>query len=330
MDALESASWPRVAAALFWNGLAALVVILSALTLAGFLGKVWWCFELVCHFRAQYVGLLVLLSLALLLGKHRWFALAAASFAVVNLATIVPIYAGRPIPEPSAQTVRALLLNVYKPSEAYDEVLELIEAEKPDIIVLVEMRMRWIDALKEVLEREHRYTRAYGRGVAIYSRFPLTFVAPTEEMPIQIPALVAELQIGPDRLTLVATHPDSPDGKLPSKVRNRQLKDLASLARKLPRPLVLLGDLNVTPFSPYFSDLLRKGRLIDSRQGFGFQPSWPVWMPPLRIPIDHCLVSEGIIVHDRRLGSGAGSDHLSVIVDFSLTPQSDRASPGPK
>lgn len=49
------------------------------------------------------------------------------------------------------------------------------------------------------------------------------------------------------------------------------------------------------------------------------------------IPIDHCLISEGIRAHDARTGSFTGSDHLPLILeleirseDFSQKPAADR------
>jgi endonuclease/exonuclease/phosphatase (EEP) superfamily protein YafD len=90
------------------------------------------------------------------------------------------------------------------------------------------------------------------------------------------------------------------------------------LARKRTGALVLLGDLNTTSWSPHFRDLINTAGLKDSRAGFGIQPTWPAGTPPLWIPLDHCLVSPEIKVHDRRVGPNVGSDHFPVIVEFSL------------
>ncbi|MEE8238524.1 MAG: endonuclease/exonuclease/phosphatase family protein, partial [Nitrososphaerales archaeon] len=84
-------------------------------------------------------------------------------------------------------------------------------------------------------------------------------------------------------------------------------------------PILLLGDLNITPWSPIFKDFLRSTGLRDSREGFGLQPSWPTWFPPAWIPIDHVLVSSNVTVYDRKIERDIGSDHYPVIVDFSVT-----------
>jgi endonuclease/exonuclease/phosphatase (EEP) superfamily protein YafD len=57
--------------------------------------------------------------------------------------------------------------------------------------------------------------------------------------------------------------------------------------------------------------------LRDTRAGFGIQASWPTQIPPLGIPLDHCLVSPELVVLDRRLGPAVGSDHRPVILELA-------------
>lgn len=83
-------------------------------------------------------------------------------------------------------------------------------------------------------------------------------------------------------------------------------------------PVLLLGDLNVSPWSPYFRRLLRESGLRDSSQGRGVRPTWPTFNPLMLIPIDHCLYSPGIAIVNRQTGPHVGSDHFPVIVDFVI------------
>jgi endonuclease/exonuclease/phosphatase (EEP) superfamily protein YafD len=62
--------------------------------------------------------------------------------------------------------------------------------------------------------------------------------------------------------------------------------------------------------------LLEVGKLKDSEQGFGPQPSWSTEMLIPFVPIDHFLVSNDIEVLNRVLGPNLGSDHLPVYVDL--------------
>jgi endonuclease/exonuclease/phosphatase (EEP) superfamily protein YafD len=79
----------------------------------------------------------------------------------------------------------------------------------------------------------------------------------------------------------------------------------------------MVGDFNVTPWSPLFADLLRDSGLADSCRGFGWQPTWPTRLPAMfRIPIDHCLHGAGVAIVDRRVGPEIGSDHLPLLLEL--------------
>jgi endonuclease/exonuclease/phosphatase (EEP) superfamily protein YafD len=72
---------------------------------------------------------------------------------------------------------------------------------------------------------------------------------------------------------------------------------------------LLVGDLNVTPFSPYFSDLLAQTGMEDARRVYGFHGTWPTWMPLLQISIDHCIADPQLEVMRVARGPDVGSDH---------------------
>jgi len=101
--------------------------------------------------------------------------------------------------------------------------------------------------------------------------------------------------------------------------RNHQLNEIANYIREGSEGYTILaGDLNVTPYSYYFRDLLRGSGLIDSGLGYGWQPTWSIRMPWFAIPIDHILVSPDIQVTNRAIGPSLGSDHHPVVVSFDI------------
>jgi endonuclease/exonuclease/phosphatase (EEP) superfamily protein YafD len=99
----------------------------------------------------------------------------------------------------------------------------------------------------------------------------------------------------------------------------QQILGLAKRLKNESKPVIIAGDFNTTPFSPVFKEFLRISGLRDLRHGFGWQPSWPAFFPPLWIPIDHILVSPGFSVHDLTTGSYIGSDHYPMLAELSLT-----------
>jgi endonuclease/exonuclease/phosphatase family metal-dependent hydrolase len=64
--------------------------------------------------------------------------------------------------------------------------------------------------------------------------------------------------------------------------------------------------------------LLTDGRLRSAADGFGWQPTWPSFLLPAGIQIDHALVNSAATVRSFRRGAGMGSDHRPVIVDVVL------------
>lgn len=146
----------------------------------------------------------------------------------------------------------------------------------------------------------------------------------TSEMPKCLPSSQPLAQH--KRICAVATHPLPPGGRDYSRWRNDQLEQLPDFIRS-PLPILLLGDLNVTPWNYHFRRLLDRTGLRDSAKGYGVQPTWPSYNPLLRIPIDHCLHSADIAIVDRRVGQSVSSDHYPVIVDFVISRERTKKGP---
>jgi endonuclease/exonuclease/phosphatase (EEP) superfamily protein YafD len=119
-------------------------------------------------------------------------------------------------------------------------------------------------------------------------------------------------------LQLLSVHTSWPLGPANSALRDRQLALIGEFARSHTGLLVVLGDLNVSPFSPHFQALLSDSNLKSAAQGFGWQPTWPTFLPPAGIQIDHALTGAGVFVTSFRRGSPVGSDHLPIIIDCVL------------
>ena len=86
-----------------------------------------------------------------------------------------------------------------------------------------------------------------------------------------------------------------------------------------PAPVLLLGDMNLTPWSPAFADLLQQTGLRDGRLGFGLLPTWPARWGVLGIPIDHALISPAVTIHQMEIGRDVGSDHRPLVIEFSVS-----------
>lgn len=286
-----------------------------------------WLAELAIHFTFFYaLGMLPLAAVCYFRKKWMLLLLVAVTFAA-STGVIAPLYidqsasaAGRTKTH-TGKTLRAMSLNVLTGNRKYEAVLGLIDSEQPDLVLLLEVDQRWIDAMRP-LESEYPTVeyrvRSDNFGVAFYSRLAAGSVA-FRDFGGEVPSVVASVKSDAGLLTFVGTHPLPPSRSDYANLRNEALKGLAQFAAKQADPLLVMGDLNITPFSPYFHDLLARGGLRNSQRGYGYQPTWrssPSW---LALPIDHALYSNQIEVVGRRVGIDVGSDHLPLFVDFFLS-----------
>lgn len=296
--------------------------MVGIVSILGFFGPYNWLLDLCSHFRVQYAVSLGIAALLLLIPRQRRLATVFGATAGLNLVVILPLYFG-PIASPavSGRPIRAMLANVNTKFGDAAAVAAAIRRFDPDVVVLEEVSTTWLSDLKPVLDG-YRHTEQAPRddsfGIGLWSKFPFTRARSVCIGGAEVPSIIAEIDTPQGRFTVVATHPLPPAGKQYSELRNGQLAELPRWIRQSPSPVVLLGDLNVTPWNHYFQRLLREADLRDSVQGRGVRPTWPTFNPLMLIPIDHCLYSEGIDVVTRQTGPRVGSDHLPVIVDFVI------------
>ena len=294
-------------------------------TVMGFLGRWGWLFELASHFRRQYCWMLIG-SAALLSIARRWpEAAVAAGGALSNGVLLVPLRA-RAVPGTdgsNGRIVRALSANLFSSrNRSYERVRRLIREADPDVIALQEVTPEWLAALQG-LQAAYPFSKAvvHARrfGIMVLSRIPFERVDVVRVGAVGLPSIIARLQLPEERrLTVISTHPFSPVTPARAKSRNLQLRALAEFVSSQQGPRLVLGDLNTTSWSPMFQDFLRRTRFRDSRIGFGLQPTWPVAIRALQIPLDHCLVSSEIVVHRRAVWGDIGSDHYPIVVDVSI------------
>lgn len=244
----------------------------------------------------------------------------ALAIALVNCLLIAPLYFGGG--KSDAPECRILMANVHTANTAYDKLLSLVRTENPDMVVLMEINNDWVGALgvlRSSYPHHIEYPKTDNFGIAFYSRLPVRSMEIKMIGEVQVPSIHAVVVHDGQPWNIIGTHPLPPKGKEYWGWRNEQLDKMASYVADLGGQTVLLGDLNMAPWSYYFRKFAVDSGLRNGGKGFGLNVSWPTSIGPLGIPIDHCLISRGIAVNNRRTGKGIGSDHYPIIVDVALT-----------
>lgn len=303
-----------------WDLVVAAGAILSTATILAFMGGLWWFLDLFSHFRVQYFLGLLVVAVVLLFRRRLKVPLVFALFAVVNLFTIAPLYFGQEAqPGAISRSYRALLMNVNSQTGVPEKVAQAIRELDPDIVVLEEIDDPWLSALSGAM-RAYPYSKAMPRednfGIGLFSKYPLVQSEIREAGEAEVPTVIAELELPDGRLTVIATHPLPPVSRENTRLRNDQLEWLSEVARQANSAVLLLGDLNATPWCSEFQRLLARSGLRDSSQGRGVLATWPTYLPLLLIPLDQCLYSAGLHVTRKAIGPKVGSDHYPLVVDF--------------
>ena len=312
---LRSTSW-------FWRLVVVAGLVPGTAGLLGLFSSFHWVADLLSHFRVQYFLCLAGVALLLLVpGRWKTSALFGA-LAAINLWMIVPLYLGKTEqPLSSSAPIRIVFANVNTRWGDPERVAEVVGRFRPDVLVLEEVSEAWLAELAPVLSE---YPSAVSRprednfGILLCSRFPFMQSRILSIGEAGVPSAMAEIETPSGRCTVLATHLCPPTGDRYYRWRNSQLAGLPSFVRQASSPVLLLGDLNVTPWSPFFRRLLRETGLKDSSRGRGPQATWPAFFPLLGIPIDQCLHSPSIAILRREVGSPIGSDHFPVILDVVL------------
>ena len=247
-----------------------------AVLLIGQLGALHWTAELFSHFVPHYAAVFALAALCL---HNRWRYLWAAWALALTAWTLWP-----PVLEPpDSAATRLIWYNVNLDNrDARGESARLLAADA-DILALAEIQLH--DPGWQPLRQHYPHGCVHEENspfaLAVFARAPLAAceVRFIEDYPY-IRATLA------DGRTLYAAHPPPPINADLARARIAYLRHLADRPAT-EKSALLLGDLNSSPYSQHYRELLRRAGLhTTTRNGL------PTWLP-LGLNLDHALVRHG-------------------------------------
>ncbi|MGF1590501.1 MAG: endonuclease/exonuclease/phosphatase family protein [Pleurocapsa sp.] len=296
-----------------------------ALSVAGYLGRLNLFLEFASGYKLQFL-LIALCSLVYFLLTRQKLWIAVSLFCVLlNLAEILPWYFNQPeiVNHEQYEPLKVFSYNVLWQNKNYAQAIALIAQEQPDIAIFQEAVTHWHSELVALESSYPYHIRAKQLEIEVYSKLPLN--NPQIKLYGTYRGLViADLKIGARLIKFVATHayPQlywGPGGWL---IRNQHLEiGIGEYVRNLQQPAIILGDLNVSMWSPFYHSMIERSGLRNARQGLGILPTHSIIAPQiaaLSAPIDHCLVSSDIQVQNFKLGPAIGSDHLPIIAELLI------------
>jgi len=302
------------------------VIVITGL---GFAGAMDWRLDLMSHFRLQYAGYLLLIFVLAWLAKRWVLGIVLTGALVTNLWLVLPAWLGSDdMPVKDHQTLTVMQANVLTSNTRVAEVMSLIENSGADVVVLQEVDRRWMQAIEKL--ESYQVVIAQPRrdnfGMAILRARDASWGMQGQQIwlgPDKLPAFTLRLthrnpEVGSWRL--LAAHPLPPVSKDNTESRDESLKEITAWVKaQIDDPILVVGDLNATPWSYPFRKMVRETGLVDSRIGHGNQPTWPnaggLGVAAM-IPIDHVLHSDDLVTVERRTIARNGSDHRFVLAQI--------------
>ncbi|WP_244748226.1 endonuclease/exonuclease/phosphatase family protein [Mesorhizobium sp. 131-3-5] len=300
---------------------------LSAALLAGFFCTLHPAFDSFSHFRIHFSVLMALLALPLLASSFRLQAAAGLLFAIACLATTASalprLWPQPAVAKPTDQAVYSLLqMNLRFNNPTPKKVLSLIGRTNPDVITLDEVSEMWTTELGTIASAyPYRILCPYPNGmfgVALLSRRP--FVAGTTPRCEPRGAMAtATIDFGGIDVDVAAIHLSWPWPK----EQYWQIGELAQTLAGLGETAIMAGDCNAVPWSAAV-------RRVAALGGLTVMPSaGPTWihrtLPDILrryagLPIDQVFSKGGLTLLSSKRLEDTGSDHLPVLVEFTLRP----------
>jgi endonuclease/exonuclease/phosphatase (EEP) superfamily protein YafD len=278
-----------------------------------------------------YVYLPAYVLFALAAWEHRRL-LAAANLLLIlcHLVWVAPDYrSSTPYPADPANAavsrpIRILFANIRSQNEDHDGVLREIASVDPDIVVLVEYRRWWTHSLQEspVLQPYvygTQLNQPFAGEVAVFSKLPIA----NQQLVWVGTRLnnILDVLLGDTSLRLFCLHSPRPYYEQPFGYGDFWKQELPLISQQ-PRPLVVIGDTNITQFSKIYQQLISTGlRSAHSDRGRGYATTWPNGtnpLPPIRI--DQAFLSPQVECLKIAEGIGYGSDHKPLILDIRVHP----------
>ncbi len=317
---------------LFASGYHVITVFAVSIGFVPVLARWWWIADLAANLRVQMIIGLSIITAIVALGAGRRPVLLLLGALLFNMAAMLPAFQSDARALSTATQalplrVRVCTNNVLVGNTQHQKVIESIREAKSDVFAIVELSSLLSDAIQRDLGAEYPHSVSGVNndgsfGIGLWSKTPIKNKEVFYLCEPIVPSIEADVEVDGQLVRVIATHPIPPVRESYFAARNLHLSMLADRVRTFRSsnpdvPVILVGDLNVTPWSPWFDDFLKHSELRNGSSGKGLQPTWYRWkLFPFGLIIDHGLHSADIVCTERRVLGDTGSDHRPVVFDF--------------
>ncbi len=293
-------------------------------TASALLGRWHWILDLATSFPHIYL-LAGLVGIVCLVAARCWrWAVVLAVISAANAGAVAPWLGVPPAAKadaPHTPHLRVLTANLRHGGTDVGAFLDRVRQERPDLIALQEITPKWVEKAVPLLEEyPYRVVEPEPRDLrpALFSRHPIEESRLFWIVPDTFASIRAEVNVEGQTVTVLVLHATSPQSRSEVRQRNATFDRIPELVGNLRGPVLVVGDMNATMWSPHFRRLIERAGLENGRRGFGIRATWPTQLGPLGVPIDHCLYRGPVRAVACRTVPNPGSDHRALIADFAF------------
>lgn len=292
----------------------------------------YWIFRIASFARIQIAILLVpILGLGFYIHTTPWYLVSCIQLllgvSLLHQLIILAPYINFSSPKKETQQNNAISIisaNVYQYNQNYDKLINLVRAQKPNILLTLESNQEWEDALT-ILDTDYPYQHK----IALENTYGMHFYTDLEVEKIETHYFVAddipsiEVHLKDKNGTLFVFYGVHPPPASPTEEPNSKEKDgeLAALAKRIKQetlPVLITGDFNSVAWSRITKIFTKVSGLKDARKGKGFIATFPVKYPLFRVPIDLLFHTAHFKTHTLTTLASIDSDHFPLYIECSL------------
>ena len=298
-------------------------------TAISMLARHWWLADLIANLRIQLIIGLMLATIGLMATCQSRLAAVVMLALIWHVSWIAPyVFATqKPI---GVRPLKICVVNVLTQNLQHDKVIAVLKDAAPDVIAVLELGTELESRLNKELGDlyRHRITEPSDDGnfgIGLWSKLPMQDEQIFHLTVPIVPSIFAQVNWEGQPVKLFATHPIPPMNSRYFQARNRHLELLSQRIRKqdqssVEAATIVVGDLNLTPWSPWYAKFVADAGLSDCIAGdrwASLTPTWYRWpLFPFGLVLDHGFCGGGLRCSNRKVLEDIGSDHRPVLLEF--------------
>lgn len=235
--------------------------------------------------------------------------------------------------------IKLMVSNVQMKNENIDGLVKLVNANTPDVLLVVETNKVWHKGLSDKLDFKITVAEPLENtyGMVLFSNYELKNTRTEYLVEDDVPSIHTEVVLPSGRqihLHCLHPKPPAPQESEDTTERDAELLIVGKLVKQQGGPTIVAGDLNDVAWSYTTTTFQEISHLLDPRIGRGMYNTFHAKIPVLRFPLDHAFASDHFkLVSIKRLPA-YGSDHFPMLIELTLehdapvkqdTPDADKS-----